>query len=271
MPSTRQKVAGSGSTPRKRCLHVPSSSVAMAKSDAPRAEKLRARHRKGLEACCNRSMLPTINLRFPSWLDEFLGTEGRTHASVAGRVRLVTEMSRLNVEHGTGGPFAAAIFNRSTGVLIAPGVNVVEGTRCSVAHAEIMAIMAAQQLVGHYDLGAGTGCPVEIVSSTEPCAMCQGAIVWAGISSLVYAARGSDACRIGFDEGIKSPDWIRQFRRRGISVAGGVCRREAAAVLRDYRKQGGLIYNGVRSQRRGGLTAPRNPIQLHGGIGAPAN
>ncbi|MEI6972209.1 MAG: nucleoside deaminase [bacterium] len=156
-------------------------------------------------------------------------------------------MSRLNVEHGSGGPFAAAVFGLSTNSLLSVGVNRVESEHCSAAHAEMMAIMAAQQLVRHYDLGVGSGEGVEIVSSSEPCAMCQGAIGWAGISSLVYAARGVDVCRIGFDEGVKSTDWIRQFRRRHIAVTGGVLRREAVAVLVDYRDRGCLIYNSVRS------------------------
>jgi len=194
---------------------------------------------------------PAVHLHLPSWLGEFLEKKGSVYPTRAGRVRLVIEMSRLNVENGTGGPFAAAIFSRRTNVLLAPGVNIVAGERCSVAHAEIMAIMTAQRVMTHYDLGQGICGPVELVSSAEPCAMCQGAILWSGVSSLVYAARGDDACKIGFDEGPKAPDWIKQFKTRGISVAGGVYRKNAVAVLRDYHKQGGLIYNSVSLAARG--------------------
>ncbi|MEI6809732.1 MAG: nucleoside deaminase [bacterium] len=188
---------------------------------------------------------PVIHLHSPSWLGIFLKNKNIVFVKRNDRLRLVIELSRLNVVNGTGGPFGAAVFNLRTGKLLAPGVNMVAGSKCSIAHAEIMAIMAAQRMVGHYDLAIGANEPVELVSSTEPCAMCQGAIAWSGVSSLVYAARGIDACRIGFDEGPKATNWISQFRKRGITVTGGVCRKEAVAVLRNYLRSGGLIYNGA--------------------------
>lgn len=200
-------------------------------------------HKKLKKTTCTR--LPVIHLRQPSWLEVFLKKRGAVFQNRNERLRLVIELSHLNVANGTGGPFGAAVFDLQTGKLLAPGVNMVAGSKCSVAHAEIMAIMTAQQLVGHYDLAHGTNKQVELVTSTEPCAMCQGAIVWSGVSSLVYAARGIDACRIGFDEGPKAANWISQFRKRGITVTGGVCRKEAVAVLRNYLKRGGLIYNGA--------------------------
>ena len=52
-----------------------------------------------------------------------------------------------------------------------------------------------------------------------------------------------DARGIGFDEGPKTPDWVASLEQRGISVARDVCRDEAAAVLRYYAENGGMIYN----------------------------
>ena len=208
--------------------------------------------RKKTSAATIYSLRPPA-LHLPAWLAKFIRKSGLVYPSRIDRLRLVIEMSRLNVERKTGGPFAAAVFNCRTSALLAPGVNLVEGAHCSVAHAEIMAIITAQCIVRHFDLGLGSGDPVEIVSSTEPCTMCQGAIMWSGASSLVYAARGDDACRIGFDEGPKAPDWRRQFRKRGISVSGGILRREAVAVLRNYQEHGGLIYNGSFHTTRSAL------------------
>jgi len=192
-------------------------------------------------------------MQLPAWVTEFQAGRGRIYRTARERVRLVVEMSRLNVEHGTGGPFAAAIFDRRTNLLVAAGVNMVLSARCSIAHAEITAIMAAQQLLGCHSFDRAAGCDFELVSSTEPCAMCQGATIWAGVSSLVYAARGEDACAIGFDEGPKAPDWIQQFQSRGIAVTADICRKEAVAVLKDYRERGGIIYNG-----RGNAIPDRN-------------
>ncbi|MBC8453765.1 nucleoside deaminase, partial [PVC group bacterium] len=146
----------------------------------------------------------------------------------------------------TGGPFGAAIFNSDTHELLAPGVNMVVPGKCSVLHAEMVAIMIAQQEADTHDLG-GEGMPsYELVSSTEPCAMCMGAVPWAGLRKLVCGARGDDACAIGMDEGEKPTNWVETFESRGISVSLDVCRDEAAAVLQNYVAKGGLIYNGRR-------------------------
>ncbi len=106
--------------------------------------------------------------------------------------------------------------------------------------------MLAQQVMGTHDLGA-EGMPVlELVSSTEPCAMCLGAVPWSGVRRLVCAARGDDAVAIGLDEGAKPCAWEDELTARGISVERDVCRDAAAAVLRDYAESGGTIYNGQR-------------------------
>jgi len=156
----------------------------------------------------------------------------------------VIELSRRNVATGSGGPFAAAVFEVNTGRLLAIGTNLVMASHCSAAHAEVLALSLAQQTLGGHDLGA-TGLPgCELVSSCEPCAMCIGAVAWSGVRRLVYAAHEADVRAIGFDEGPKHPDWAGELRRRGVDVAAGPLRTEAAAVLASYRSAGGPIYNG---------------------------
>jgi len=179
----------------------------------------------------------------PGWVEELLSDPGREYPTEEDRMRLVIELSRSNVDHGTGGPFGAGIFDLSTNRLVAPGVNLVATANLSAAHAEMVAIMIAQQVVGHFDLG-GEGLPAyELVTSTEPCAMCFGATPWSGVRRLVCGAREEDARAIGFDEGPKTPDWVASLEQRGISVSRDVCRDEAAAVLRYYAEKGGMIYN----------------------------
>jgi tRNA(Arg) A34 adenosine deaminase TadA len=194
--------------------------------------------------------VPPITLQAPSWLEGFLKVRHSTCSSMTERMELVIELSRLNVEHGTGGPFSAGIFDMDTNLLLAPGVNMVVESGCSIAHAEVMAIITAQKLLGHYDLGSAGNGRYELVSSAEPCAMCQGAIVWSGVRSLVCGARGRDAEDIGFDEGPKPADWLEQFEKRGITVTTDVCREEAVRVLREYRDNGGVIYNAGRCEER---------------------
>ena len=184
---------------------------------------------------------PTVTLKLPGWVEEL--DLDREYPTQEDRMRLVVELSRLNVERGTGGPFGAAVFDLSTNRLVAPGMNLVVPSICSVAHAEMVAIMVAQRVVGDFDLG-GEGKPAyELVASTEPCAMCFGATPWSGVRRLVCGARDEDARTVGFDEGAKLPDWQAALEERGIAVERDVLREEAAAVLRHYAESGGMIYN----------------------------
>jgi tRNA(Arg) A34 adenosine deaminase TadA len=162
-------------------------------------------------------------------------------------MRLVIKLAQGNVDHGTGGPFGAAIFNYQTHQLLAPGVNRVVTTPCSVAHAEVLAIAIAEQMVGHFALGGEGMTSYELVTSTEPCAMCLGAVVWSGVRQIVCGARGEDAERAGFDEGPKPADWVHELERRDIKVLRDVCRAEAVEVFDAYQRAGGIIYNGRQS------------------------
>jgi len=190
---------------------------------------------------------PPFTLHLPDWLQELVRQANHSFPTVDGRMNFVIELSRLNVRHGTGGPFAAAIFRSDDGSLLAPGVNLVLSGHCSVLHAEIVTIMAAQQKAGTHDLSSAGLPAYELVTSTEPCAMCMGAVNWSGVRRLVCGARGADAEVTGFDEGEKPPAWPETLERRGISVLRDICREQAAAVLRDYRAAGGTIYNPRRS------------------------
>jgi len=187
----------------------------------------------------------TITFTLPEWITEYAASY-RPSLVVEERMQFVIRAARRNVEEG-GGPFAAAVFQRETGKLVSLGVNLVESRNCSILHAEMVAIMLAQQRLGTYDLG-GSDLPVhELVSSAEPCAMCFGAIPWSGIRSLVTGASGEDVRSIGFDEGAKPENWIEELESRDIRVRTGVEREQAKKVLRLYLQSGGRIYNSKES------------------------
>ncbi len=190
---------------------------------------------------------PSFSLNLPDWLEAFVSKERRAFSTVEERMQFAVELSRLNVHHG-GGPFAAGLFHIEDGSLLAAGVNLVLSGGCSVLHGEIVAIMAGQKELGTYDFSASESRHYELITSTEPCAMCLGAVTWSGVRRLVCGARGSDAEDTGFDEGEKPPNWVEALERRGISVLRDICRQEAAAVLREYRESGGIIYNPRRSK-----------------------
>jgi tRNA(Arg) A34 adenosine deaminase TadA len=183
-------------------------------------------------------------LDLPDWIGSFLEKAPSVFDNIEAKMRFAIALSEMNVKNETGGPFGAGVFEQDSGKLIAAGVNVVIETNCSLAHAEMVCIGLAQQKLKTFDLGA-VGMPsCELVTSTEPCAMCLGAIPWSGIRRVIFGARGRDACEIGFDEGDKVPDWADTFESRGITILRDVLRNEAREVLIKYKESDGLIYNG---------------------------
>ena len=186
---------------------------------------------------------PKVVLQLPDWIESALDDSEQVYPTIEGRMRLIIELAQLNIEHETGGPFGAGIFESKSGRLISAGVNLVESADCSIAHAEMIAIAVAQRVIGCYDLSGEKDIAYQLVTSTEPCAMCLGAIPWSGVRSIVCGARDEDARSIGFDEGSKPQDWVKSLENRGISVIRDVLREDAKAVLLEYGGRGGLIYN----------------------------
>jgi guanine deaminase len=102
-------------------------------------------------------------------------------------------LARENVEGG-GGPFGAVIAGED-GRIIARGANRVTAANDPTAHAEIVAIREACRARGTFRLD---GCT--LYASCEPCPMCLGAIYWARLDAVFYAATRDDAARAGFDD-----------------------------------------------------------------------
>jgi tRNA(Arg) A34 adenosine deaminase TadA len=184
----------------------------------------------------------SLHITLPDWLDQTVDWR-RRYASTEDRMGLAITVARENVLRTTGGPFGAAVFESDSGRLVSVGVNSVTRLNNSALHAEVLALMLAQQQVQQFSLAA-SGLPVhELVTSCEPCAMCLGATLWSGVRRLVCGASRSDATALSFDEGPVFPESWSYLERCGIQVAREVMRAEAAAVLELYRESGGAIYN----------------------------
>jgi tRNA(Arg) A34 adenosine deaminase TadA len=186
--------------------------------------------------------LPELHFRLPRWVKPFLEKSPVVFPGLEDRMRFVISLSRKNIRHTGGGPFAAAVFDNK-GVLIAPGVNMVVSSNCSLLHAEMVAIALAQNRLGRFDISDGGHLVYELVATTEPCAMCFGALHWSGIRRLVCGARDKDARAVGFDEGPKLRNWVSALNQRGIVVVRNILQKEASAVLNEYAAMGGMIYN----------------------------
>lgn len=182
-----------------------------------------------------------LQMELPAFLIQ-ANSEVRVLATPEARMGYVLELMRANIA-ADGGPFAAAVFERDSGLLVAAGANRVVSSHCSAAHAEILALSLAQAKLGTHDLGADGFPAYELVTSAEPCVMCFGAVIWSGVYGLVCAARSDDVKAIGFDEGPRPENWMDELERRGITVTTGLLRDTACALLRDYCACNGKIYN----------------------------
>ncbi|WP_266158331.1 nucleoside deaminase [Dyella silvatica] len=182
-------------------------------------------------------MLPLqIHLTLPPWIGDVADT-GKRYLTDEERVGLAIELSRQNIAHGTGGPFGAAVFD-DQGRLIAAAANRVVPQTCSVAHAEMMAYMAAQQRLSRFRLNE-TGERYILATSSQPCCQCYGATVWAGIDELLIGARAEDVEELTeFDEGPLPADWVGELERRGIAVRRDILRDKARLVLAAYGESG---------------------------------
>lgn len=182
-------------------------------------------------------MLPQqIHLTLPPWIGDVVDTNKR-YTTDEERVALAIEMSRLNVERSHGGPFGAAVFD-GHGRVVSVGVNRVVPQTCSVAHAEMMAYMAAQQRLAAFRLNADGG-RYTLATSAQPCCQCYGATVWAGVDELLIGARAEDVEELTeFDEGPLPADWIGELERRGIAVRRDILREQARSVLAAYGQSG---------------------------------
>lgn len=177
-----------------------------------------------------------IHLTLPPWLGEIVDT-GKRYVTDEERVGLAIALSSHNIEHNHGGPFGAAVFT-DDGRVVSVGVNRVVPQTCSVAHAEMMAYMSAQQRLASFRLNADGGRYI-LATSAQPCCQCYGATVWAGVDELLIGARAEDVEELTeFDEGPLPADWVGELERRGIAVRRDILRDQARTVLATYGASG---------------------------------
>lgn len=185
-----------------------------------------------------------FRISLPDWAVSELQKLPPAIPGLEDRMAEVIRFSRLNFKNGTGGPFAAGVFERDSGKLIVIGVNRVMPSNCSSAHAEVVALSLAQKILGTYDLGGVGMPPYQLVVNWRPCVMCYGAALWSGIRSLVIAGSGPELEDItGFDEGPMHAEWEQELAKRGIELTNNLLTAEAIKVFQDFAASGSVVYN----------------------------
>jgi tRNA(adenine34) deaminase len=109
--------------------------------------------------------------------------------------------------------------------VIATGFNHPIGAHDPSAHAEMVALRAAAQVLGNYRM---PGC--ELYVTLEPCLMCAGVIMHSRIARVVYGARDPKTGACG-----SVVDAFAQARlNHHASVSGGVLETECASLLKQF-------------------------------------
>ena len=123
-------------------------------------------------------------------------------------------------------PVGAVIVHR--GEVIAARHNERELTHDPVAHAEILAMRDAAQLLGQWRLDECT-----LYVTLEPCAMCAGAAVNARLGRLVYGAHDPKAGAVSSHFGLLDSDVLNHR----VEVTSGVGADESAELLRSFFRE----------------------------------
>lgn len=138
-------------------------------------------------------------------------------------MRLALEEAALAPEHGDV-PIGAVVVGPD-GAVLARGHNERERYGDPTAHAEVIALRRAAEVLGSWRL---EGCT--LVVTLEPCTMCAGALVLARVDRLVYGAVDEKAGAVG-----SLWDVVRDRRlNHRPEVQSGVLEAECGAVLREF-------------------------------------
>jgi len=113
-----------------------------------------------------------------------------------------------------GFPFGAVVVDRTTGDIIAKGVND-SRARGPLWHGEVVAIDNTSKLPKE-TVGNTPWRNLALYTTAEPCPMCQGAILWAGISLVVYGTSIPSLKKFGYEQiDIRCTELVAKTPERG--------------------------------------------------------
>ena len=135
----------------------------------------------------------------------------------------------------TGGAAIGAIMVRD-GKVIARGLSNPWGKRDPSNHGEMDCI---RKCAKDNDLLDMSGCT--LYGTLEPCSMCVGAALWAGVDRIVFGAYAEDVAGNEYEYDNYSSEKLAKMSRKAadptrgkIEIVGGVMRNECKELLKDY-------------------------------------
>jgi len=138
-------------------------------------------------------------------------------------LREAIRFSIEKMEANAGGPFGAVVVRN--GEIVGRGWNQVTSTNDPTAHAEIVALRHAAQLLENYRLPE-----CELYVTLEPCAMCAMALMHARFKRVVFAAHDP---KTGVAGSVTDLFAIRQLNHH-TQIVGGVLAEPASQLLKEF-------------------------------------
>lgn len=127
-------------------------------------------------------------------------------------------------------PVGAVLVN-ADGIILSRGYNCIEDQKSQMAHAEVIAIKKASEIIGDWRMD---GCCLYV--TLEPCLMCTGLIRLSRIPNVVFGAKST---LFGLH---KDFDSLPLFYREGLTIRGGVLEKECLEIIKSFfriaRKKG---------------------------------
>lgn len=137
---------------------------------------------------------------------------------------LALEQAGKAYDHGEVPVGAVLVHNDQ---LVACGYNRPISTNDATAHAEMIVLRAAGEMLKNYRLPGA-----HLYVTVEPCMMCAGALVHARVEKVVYGTAEPKA-GVGHSHPLLDSDWLNH----NVEIRGGVLASECAAVLTDFFAQ----------------------------------
>ncbi len=149
-------------------------------------------------------------------------------------MKLGIDEARTTMNEGKGGPFGAVITDIE-GKVIAIASNKVLESHDPTAHAEIMAIRKASEILGTHNL---ENCILYVTG--YPCPMCLSAIMWANIKKVYYGTNLEDAEKIGFKDK-KIYDYLKNNDNNILNIEQ-LNYDECLELFKEYQRNNKEIY-----------------------------
>lgn len=131
------------------------------------------------------------------------------------------------------GPFGATLISSDGSQWLVAANNVKSAADCT-GHAEMVVLRNAQKAWGRPQLRGTT-----LYASGEPCAMCAGALFWAGVSRVVFGATQEDVIRLlGASPAMPiNSRTTLAGAQPAVVIEGPLLNEEACAVLKRFANE----------------------------------